>query len=118
MFVIGSIVTVALYFSSGKSPITSILCSAILTGAMHGISSMLTAMVPPYFKKYGNVSTVTGVLNACAYLGSGISTFTIAILSENGDWSMNLISWCFIAVIGTIICAFCIKPWKRKFNNE
>lgn len=116
MFVIGSAVSVTLYFCSGASAIASVLCSAILTGAMHGVSSMLTAMVPPFFKKYGNVSTVTGVLNACAYVGSGISTFGIAILSENFGWQMNIFIWCIIAILGTIICFICIKPWKNKFQ--
>ena len=116
MFIIGSAVSVTLYFCSGASAIVSVLCSAILTGAMHGVSSMLTAMVPPFFKKYGNVSTVTGVLNACAYIGSGISTFGIAILSENFGWQMNIFIWCIIAILGTIICLACIKPWKKKFQ--
>ena len=116
MFLIGNIVTIGLYFCSGKSAIISIVCSAVLTGAMHGVSSMLTAMVPPYFKKYGNVSTVTGILNACAYIGSGISTFAIAILSENLGWQINLFIWCLIALLGTIICIACIKPWKIKFQ--
>ena len=116
MFVIGSAVSVTLYLCSGANAIISVLCSATLTGAMHGVSSMLTAMVPPYFKKHGNVSTVTGVLNACAYVGSGISTFGIAILSENFGWQMNILIWCLIAVLGTIICFACIKPWKKKFQ--
>jgi OPA family glycerol-3-phosphate transporter-like MFS transporter len=116
MFVIGTTVSTILYFCSSGSAIVSILCSAILTGAMHGVSSMLTAMVPPFFKKYGNVSTVTGVLNACAYVGSGISTFGIAIISENYGWQINILIWCLIAVLGTIICFACIKPWKRKFQ--
>ena len=116
MFIIGTTVSTILYFCSGGSAIVSIICSAILTGAMHGVSSMLTAMVPPFFKKYGNVSTVTGVLNACAYVGSGISTFGIAIISENYGWQINILIWCLIAVLGTLICFACIKPWKRKFQ--
>ena len=105
--------SIILYCGSGKSAIISIICSALLTGAMHGVSSMLTAMVPPFFKKYGNVSTITGILNACAYVGSGISTFGIAVLSENIGWQINLFIWCIIAVIGTFICFFCIKPWRK-----
>ena len=80
---------------------------------------MLTAMVPPpYFKKYGNISTVTGVLNACAYVGSGISTFGIAAISENSGWQVTLLIWCAIAVLGTLICAVSIRPWKRKFRQD
>lgn len=118
MFIIGTLVSMTLYFCSGSSAIISIICSSILTGTMHGVSSMLTAMVPPYFKKYGNVSTVTGVLNACAYLGSGISTFAIAIISEKIGWRANLIIWCFISAVGTLICLWCVKPWKQKFNDN
>lgn len=116
MFLIGTVVAVILYYFSGSNAIISIICSAILTGAMHGVSSMLTAMVPPFFKKYGNVSTVTGVLNACAYVGSGISTFGIALLSENFGWHINLLLWCIIAVVGTLLCLCCIKPWNNNFQ--
>ena len=118
MFFIGTIVAIILYCSSGSSAIISIICSAVLTGAMHGVSSMLTAMVPPFFKKYGNVSTVTGILNACAYVGSGISTFVIALLSENIGWQINLFIWCIIAIAGSLLCFSCIKPWKHFLQEK
>lgn len=115
MFFVGSVSTMVLYLQSGNNAMVSVVCSALLTGAMHGVSSMLTAMVPPFFKKYGNISTVTGVLNACAYVGSGISTFGIAALSENNGWKFTLLVWCVIAVAGTIICVLSIKSFKNKF---
>lgn len=118
MFMVGTISTLGLYLSSGSNVILSVVCSSLLTGAMHGVSSMLTAMVPPFFKKYGNISTVTGVLNACAYVGSGISTFGIAVISENVGWPFTLLLWCAIALIGTAICFCSVKPWKKKFSEE
>ena len=118
MFLIGTVVAIILYCCSGSSAIISIICSAILTGAMHGVSSMLTAMVPPFFKKYGNVSTVTGILNACAYVGSGISTFIIALLSENIGWQINLLIWCIIAIVGSLLCFCCIKPWGHFMREK
>ena len=116
MFFIGAISTAGLYYGSGNNVILSVICASLLTGSMHGVSSMLTAMVPPFFKKYGNISTVTGILNACAYVGSGISTFGIAILSENIGWQSTLIIWCIIAVTGFLICFTSIIPWKNKFQ--
>lgn len=118
MFLIGTVVAIILYCCSGSSAIISIICSAVLTGAMHGVSSMLTAMVPPFFKKHGNVSTVTGILNACAYVGSGISTFIIALLSEKIGWQINLFIWCIIAIVGSLLCFSCIKPWKHFFQEK
>lgn len=117
MFLTGTIATICLYLSSGNSVLLSVVCSSLLTGAMHGVSAMLTSMVPPFFKKYGNISTVAGILNACAYVGSGISTFGIAILSENTGWQFTLRIWCFIAVLGSLICICSIKPWKKQFSE-
>ena len=118
MFLTGTAATVGLYCSSGNSAALSVLCSAVLTGTMHGVSSMLTAMVPPFFRKYGNVSAVSGVLNACAYVGSGISTFGIAVLSENVGWRMTLLVWCVIAAAGFVICLGAISPWRKRFAKE
>ena len=118
MFLVGTISTMGLYFGSGNNVILSVVCSSLLTGAMHGVSSMLTAMVPPFFEKNGNVSTVTGILNACAYVGSGISTFGIAVISENSGWKFTLLIWCVIAVVGSLICLASIKPWKNKFSQN
>lgn len=118
MFFIGSASTIVLYLQSGNNVMLSVVCSSLLTGAMHGVSSMLTAMVPPFFKKYGNISTVSGVLNACAYVGSGISTFGIAALSENNGWEFTLLVWCIIAVVGTCICITSITPFKNKFLKK
>lgn len=117
MFLIGTISTISLYCVSGNSVIISVICSALLTGTMHGVSSMLTAMVPPYFKRYGNVSTATGALNACAYVGSGISTYGIAVLSEKTGWQNTLLVWCLIAALGSAVCLGAIKPWKKLFSN-
>jgi len=118
MFLIGLISAVALYFSSGSSVILSVVCTSVLTGAMYGVATMLTAIVPPFFKKYGNISTVSGVLNACTYVGSGISTFGIAVLSKNMGWKLTLLMWCVVAVMGTILCFVSAIPWKKKFSES
>lgn len=118
MFLIGLISAVALYFSSGSSVILSVVCTSMLTGAMYGVATMLTAIVPPFFKKYGNISTVSGVLNACTYVGSGISTFGIAVLSKNMGWKLTLLMWCVVAVMGTILCFVSTIPWKKKFSES
>lgn len=117
MFAVGLISAVGLYACSGSNAALSVISAAMLTGTMHGVSSMLTAMVPPYFERYGNVSTASGVLNACAYIGSGISTFGIAVLSEQLGWQFTLLTWCMIALCGTLVCFICTRPWKRKFQS-
>ncbi len=112
----GAFSALALLFITGRSAVFSLLLSAILTGCMHGVNLMLICMIPPYFYKYGNVSTVSGVLNSCTYIGSAISTYGIAVISENKGWNFTLGSWLLIAVAGTVIGLICIKGWREKFK--
>lgn len=89
------------------------LMMAVITGCMHGINLMLISRVPRAFKKYGKVSTVSGTLNACSYLGSALSAYGFARFSELYGWYFILISWVVITALGAVVCALCIKRWER-----
>jgi len=114
LFSVGALSALGLAFLFNAGVITSVLFSALLTGCMHGVNLMLITMLPPFFKKYGNVSTASGVLNACTYLGSALSTYGIAVLSEAYGWQLTLWSWVAIALVGTALCLLCIRPWKKE----
>lgn len=81
---------------------------------MHGVYLMLICMIPPVFKARGNISTVSGILNSCTYVGSAIFTYGIALISQMAGWSVTLIIWLAIALLGTITCVICIKPWSKQ----
>ena len=104
IFGVGMLAAVALILFSGKVAALSVFCSALLTGCMHGVNLMLICMLPPLFQKHGNVSTVSGVLNSCTYVGSAISTYGIALISENYSWGVTISIWALIALLGTVIC--------------
>ena len=114
IFGFGAVSALALYLLSGSNPIFSVVFSAMLTGSMHGVNLLLICMIPPYFNKYGNVSTVSGVLNSCTYIGSAISTYGIALLADNKGWGFTLLMWLAIALAGTAVCLICTRPWKKK----
>lgn len=116
IFAVGAAAALGLVFTTGKVAALSVLFSAVLTGAMHGVNLMLIMMVPAYFDRYGNVSTASGVLNSCTYIGSAASTYGVALLSEKLGWSITLWIWLAIAVLGTLLCFLCIRPWKKKFS--
>lgn len=115
-FGIGAVSAVGIYFLSGESIVSSVALFAVLSGCMHGVNLMLVCMVPQFFEKSGKVSTVSGVINSCTYIGSAISTYGIAFLSEKMGWGFTLISWIAIAVLGTVICIICVKPWSKRFG--
>ncbi len=113
----GALSSLGLVLLAGVNAGFSVLLSAMLTGCMHGVNLMLVCMIPPFFEKYGSVSTVSGVINACTYIGSAVSTYGIALLSERVGWSFVLLIWLGIAVLGTLICLLCVKPWKLNFSD-
>lgn len=114
----GALAAAGLCLFTGKNAAVCVVCAALLTGCMHGVNLALICMIPPFFKKQGNVSTVSGILNACTYVGSAISTYAIAVLSQNLGWSSTLVIWLMIALLGTLICGVCARPWERKWNEK
>ena len=116
IFAAGAAAALGLVFTTGKVALLSVLFSALLTGCMHGVNLMLIMMVPAYFDRYGNVSTASGVLNSCTYIGSAVSTYGVALLSERFGWDVTLWIWLAVAVAGTVICFVCARPWEKKFS--
>ena len=114
----GALSALGVLLLTGKSAAFSVVFSALLTGCMHGVNLLLIQMLPPYFAKSGNVSTASGVLNTCTYIGSAASTYGIALLSEKAGWNATLTCWTAVAAVGTVICLICIKPWKKRFLQE
>ena len=114
IFGVGASASGLLFLHTGGNAATSVFLAAAITGSMHGVNLMLITMLPPYFEKYGNVSTVSGVLNACVYIGSAISTYGIAVLSEGQGWHFTLFTWFITAAAGTAICVLCSRPWRKK----
>lgn len=92
----------------------SVLSAALLTGCMHGVNMMLISVIPSFYKSTGHVSTVSGILNCCAYLGSALSTYGVAAVTDSFGWNVTIYLWLGTAVIGCAICLLCIKPWERR----
>ena len=113
IFGCGTLSSMLLWLVTGKNAALSVLFSAMITGCMHGANLILICYIPAFYKKYGSISTISGVLNSCTYIGSAISTYGIALISENMGWGFTVFSWIIIAALGTLACLICIKPWKK-----
>lgn len=97
--------------------IPAILFAALIIGAMHGINLMLISVVPKRFAKTGKVSTYSGLLNSCTYIGAAIATPGFAAIAQAFDWNATILSWGIIAAVGITACLFATPLWKR-FKDE
>lgn len=117
MFGAGVISAFALFAAGNTSAIASVAFAAILNGSMHGVNTMMTCMIPPYFRKYGNISFMAGLLNFCTYIGSAVSGFGLALFAEKFGWHNALLLWSFVALAGCLLCFSMTRTWN-KFKNE
>lgn len=112
-FTAGSVSALVLALFSNSFAALSIIFSAMLTGSMHGVNIMYISMIPAYFKSVGKVSFASGLLNSFSYVGSAVSTYGIAVLSESRGWSFTITSWLIVALLGTAASILALRPWNK-----
>ncbi|MBQ4093655.1 MAG: MFS transporter [Oscillospiraceae bacterium] len=117
IFAAGAVCAFLLWTVGTGSPLLSVPLTALLAGCMHGVNLMLISILPPYLaRRHGSAAGVSGLLNSCVYIGSALSTYGIALVSERFGWSATLFIWFVIAAAGSAICFGCIKPWNRRYH--
>lgn len=91
---------------------------SLATGCMHGVNLMLVCQIPGRFAKYGKASFISGAMNFFTYLGSALSMWGLAKITENsGGWGFTFIVCSAVAVVGIAMCLISLKKWKT-FTRE
>ena len=107
------VATVILWLLYDKSVIVTVLLNMLIVGGVHGVNLMLVCIAPKRFTPYGNISTMSGILNFSTYVGSAASTYGFAALSEYTGWHTTIGIWIGIAFVGTLMCFLTAKKWER-----
>ena len=98
---------IALWTAAGRGSVAvTILMLIVSTTCMTGASTMLLSLLPLRFHAMGRMATVTGLLNASAYVGSALASTGFGALSENGGWTAVLTAWLAISAAGMALCFF------------
>lgn len=117
-FCAGLTSAIGLLLFRGRIAVLDVALLALFVASMHGVNLMFTGMIPAYFAHVGRISFVSGLLNACTYIGSAISTYGIAVLSEKAGWTITISCWAIIAAVGLAACCICLPLWKKKIVND
>ncbi|MBE6731298.1 MAG: MFS transporter [Ruminococcaceae bacterium] len=94
--------------------IVSVIVMSLITSCMHGVNLLLIGNLPVKFLKFGKISTVSGLLNSCTYIGSAFSTYVIAGVSEAFGWDVTIISWIIISAAAFVLLRI-VFMGKKKF---
>lgn len=105
----------------GLHPMVMVGLAGIAVSAIHGVNLMLISEIPAFFRKYGKVSTVSGVLNTCTYIGSAASTYGFGWLMEHYGSDSMVLAWIVSAVTGVLMALLALGRWtkfKKKIEDE
>ncbi len=89
---------------SGVSVILTIVLTGLIVACMHGINLILVCYLPAIYADADSVSSLSGTLNFMTYVGSALSTYGFALLSEKFGWGGTIISWLAISALGAVMC--------------
>ena len=116
--VVSLISALMILLAAGRSTAFSVLGAAALTGSMYGMNMILIGLLPANFRNTGSVSTISGILNACVYIGSALSTYGFARLSEAAGWNAVALLWLALAAACALLCLACVPAWNRRFPQS
>ena len=96
----------------------AVACFVFIVGCTHGVNVILTGFVPRAYKKYGNISFISGFLNFGTYVGSAVATYGFASLQENLGWGRTIFTWIPIAFFGAAVCLALLPFWKKFLKKD
>lgn len=118
LFGVTAVLSALLALFYNTSPVVSLILAALIAGCTHGINAMFISFLPRRFERAGKAATVSGVCNACVYVGSAASSYGIALTASCMGWLATLVSWGIISLAGVIVCALCFRKWKAYIKNN
>ena len=110
-------------FSAVNMFLTAGLLS-VITASMMAVNTLFVNLLPLHFEKEGRVSTVSGFLNAMAYLGCAISTYGIGVLVQHMGWQVTIFGWLAMTAAALAVCfalrkqVFTVKSKKEEIIHE
>ncbi len=101
----------------GANIVFSVLMLALINGFIHCVNALQTCYIPTYYKDSGKISTYSGILNFATYVGSAVSIYLFAKLSEMIGWDGTIVSWVIIGAVGTTLTVICYFATRKKAVN-
>ncbi|GLC81103.1 MFS transporter [Lacrimispora brassicae] len=92
-----------------RSPVITACFLAMITASMMAVNTLVVNIYPLRFSRQGRVSGVSGFLNAMAYLGTAISTFSIGLMVEYRGWQTTIYVWLAVTVLAGLICLLFVR---------
>lgn len=106
-----------LYAVCDSNAVLSLLMMTVASTCMVGSNIMLINLMPIHFGAIGRSSSVTGVLNCSAYLGSALSSYGIGVVAEHFGWKGAVLVWTVFSAFAMFLALCGSRRWGRYRHN-
>ena len=112
-FTLALAASAALPFAARGGVVTAVLLSAVIVGCMHSINLLQVCILPRTLGGTEQIGFASGALNGCVYIGSALSTYGFARVSETFGWNGTILTWCSSSALGAVICFVLLRREGR-----
>ncbi len=113
LYLISFISLILLYVFGSVNIILSAILFSVSTAAMIGINTMCLTYIPMNFCSVGKASSVTGILDAFAYLAAAGSGVLTGLLAERFSWNGVILFWLCVSFLGIAVCGAGKHFWNK-----
>lgn len=103
-----------LSLSGMNSMVFSTAIIAIASGGLHVVNALQTYYLPELLGGTDNISFYAGLVNSATYVGSAMSTYLFALISEMHGWNTTILSWMIFAAVGLVLTLLCMGILRKK----
>ena len=97
-----SVFSIILFYPLKNAAIT-LLFFAIMYLMVCGIVNVTTSLIPFSIRKYGNVGSISALLDACCYAGAVCSTYAFGAIADHSGWKAVLQIAALVAAVSAVI---------------
>ena len=100
-------------FVCDSSAVASLVLLTVASTCMVGANIMLVNLMPIHFGAIGRASSVTGILNCAAYVGSALSSFGIGAVADSFGWTSAIWVWVAFSMLALLAALGGSGRWGR-----
>lgn len=113
LFAVSTVSSVLLNYTEKSGIVLAVLLIAVTTSTMLGVNTLLLSYIPLSYSRVGLSSSLTGVLDALAYIASALAAFVFGEISNMSGWGTVTILWGIIGTVGILICIAEVPIWAK-----
>lgn len=112
-FAVTIVALTLLGFVCDSSAVASLVLLTVASTCMVGANIMLINLIPVHFGVIGRSSSVTGIMNCSAYIGSALSSFGISSVAQSFGWTSAIWVWVLFSLGAWITAMAGSSMWGR-----